>query len=873
MDNLTPMMEQYHRIKSQHQDAILFFRIGDFYEMFFDDAKVASKALQITLTTRGKHIGEDIPLCGIPYHAVNSYLHKLINQGFKVAICDQVEDPKKTKKIVKREVVRVVTPGTVIDTALLNPKTNSFILSLATSMEKIGIAVIDVTTGEFMVEEIERTNSLSRLEAEISRFSPKEILLRKNTEEAFTEKLKTMFSPQLFLTFYDDWTFDYGNARRLLLDKFRVTSLEGFGCEELKTSISAAGALIHYLKETQKNPLEHINKISLFNRGDYMVLDKTTQANLELTQTIREGIKEESLLGVLDHTRTCMGARTLRKWLLHPLLKTDGIRARQESVEELLKEFCLRDSLRELMGKLYDLERLGGRVSLQTANARDLLALKESLSILPEIKKFTDKFKSGFLSSVASGFDDLQDIFFLLDSSIKDFPPLVLKEGGIIKTGYSKELDELREIKGNATSWLAALEIREKERTGISSLKVRFNKIFGYYIEVTKTNLRLVPPDYIRKQTIATGERFITEELRDYESRILGAEEKINELEFELFTQIRDKVACEINRIKETSDKIALLDVLANLAEVAYRNNYIKPEIEDDGIISIKDGRHPVLESLYPEERFIPNDTCLDSEENKVIIITGPNMAGKSTYMRQVALIVILAQTGSFIPAKEAHIGIVDRIFTRVGAADNLVKGQSTFMVEMQETANILNNATSKSLILLDEIGRGTSTFDGLSIAWAVAEYIHDKNRIGAKTLFATHYHELTELASTLPAVKNFNIAVKEWNDEIIFLRKIVEGGADKSYGIQVARLAGLPREVIERAKEVLANLEEKEFDQGGKPVIAHSKKENTLSVNDQLSLFTHPPNPVIEELKKIDISSLTPLEALNILDELKKKI
>ena len=872
MDNLTPMMEQYHRIKSQYQDTLLFFRIGDFYEMFFDDAKIASKVLQITLTTRGKHIGEDIPLCGVPYHAVNSYLHKLINQGFKVAICDQVEDPRKTKKIVKREVVRVVTPGTVIDTALLNPKTNSFILSIATSKEKIGIAVIDVTTGEFMVEELEKNNSLSKLEAEISRFSPKEVLIPKNTEEAFVEKLKTMFTPSLFLTLYDDWTFDYGNARRLLLDKFRVTSFEGFGCDELKTSISAAGALIHYLKETQKNPLEHINKISLFARGDYMILDKTTQANLELTQTIREGIKEDSLLGVIDHTNTCMGARTLRKWLLHPLLKTDEIKARQESVEELFKESYLRDSLCEIMKNFYDLERLGGKVSLQTANARDLFALKESFVILPKIKEVTSKFKSWLLSSLAAGFDDLQDLFFLLDSSLKDSPPLALKEGGIIKAGYSTELDELRDIKGNATSWLAALEIREKKKTGISSLKVRFNKIFGYYIEVTKPNLHLVSPEYIRKQTIATGERFVTEELRDYESKILGAEEKINELEFELFTQIRDKVGCEINRIKETSDRIALLDVLSTLAEIACKNNYIKPEIRDDGIINIKDGRHPVLESLYPEDRFIPNDTYLDSEQNQVIIITGPNMAGKSTYMRQVALVVILAQIGSFIPAREAQIGIVDRIFTRVGAADNLVRGQSTFMVEMQETANILNNATPKSLILLDEIGRGTSTFDGLSIAWAVAEYIHDKNRVGAKTLFATHYHELTELASALQGVKNYNIAVKEWNDEIIFLRKIIEGGADKSYGIQVARLAGLPKEVIERAKEVLANLEEKEFDQVGKPIIAHSKKDY-YSLKDQLSLFTHPPNPVIEELKKIDISSITPLEALNKLDELKKKI
>jgi len=841
--------------------------------MFFDDAKVASKALQITLTTRGKNIGEDIPLCGVPFHAVNSYLNKLINQGFKVAICEQVEDPKKAKKLVKREVIRVITPGTIIDSSLLNPKTNNFILSLAPDRENIGIAVIDVTTGEFLVEEIERSNNLSKLEAEISRFSPKEILFPRDTDEEFIERVKAIIDSSFFLTPYDGWTFDYGNARRLLLEKFKVTSLEGFGCEELKSSISAAGALIHYIKETQKSSLEHINKISRFNRGDFMLLDKTTQVNLELIQTIREGAKEASLLGIIDHTKTCMGARTLRKWLLQPLLKIDEIRLRQESVEELLKEHNLRDKLRELLGKLYDLERLAGKVSLQAANARDLVALKQSFLHLPKIKEIIKNFKSGSLNRIATDFDDLQDLYLFLDSSLKDSPPITLKEGGIIKTGHNPELDELRDIKENAKSWLAALEIRERERTGINSLKVRFNKIFGYYIEVTKPNLSSVPPDYVRKQTIATGERFVTEELREYEVKILGAEEKINELEFELFCGIRDKIASEINRIKDTSDRIALLDVFASLAEVAYQNNYVKPEIGEDDIIHIKDGRHPVLERISLEERFIPNDTYLDLEKNCVIIITGPNMAGKSTYMRQVALIIILAQMGSFVPAREAHIGIVDRIFTRVGAADNLVKGQSTFMVEMQETANILNNATSKSLILLDEIGRGTSTFDGLSIAWAVAEYIHDKNKIGAKTLFATHYHELTELASTLEGVKNYNIAVREWNDEIIFLRKIVDGGTDKSYGIQVARLAGLPKEVIERAKEVLANLEEKEFDQVGKPVLAHSKMKEHYSLKGQLSLFTTPPNPVIEELKRIDISSMTPLEALNKLDELKKKI
>ncbi|OGL42022.1 MAG: DNA mismatch repair protein MutS [Candidatus Schekmanbacteria bacterium GWA2_38_11] len=875
MENLTPMMQQYHRIKSQYQDAILFFRMGDFYEMFFDDAKIASKALQIALTTRGKNIGEDIPLCGIPFHAIDTYLPKLISQGFKVAICEQVEDPKKAQKLVKREVIRVITPGTVIDSSLLNPKTNNFILSLAPSMENIGIAVIDVTTGEFLIEEIERSSNPAKLEAEISRFSPKELLFPRDQDEEFRESLKPIIDSSVFLTPYDSWIFDYGNARRLLLEKFKVTSLEGFGCEELKSSIRAAGALIHYLRETQKSPLDHINKISLFSRGDYILLDKATQVNLELTQTIREGERAGSLLGVIDLTNTSMGGRTLRKWLLHPLLRADEIKLRQDSVEELFKETHLRGTLREIMGLIYDLERLSGKVSLQAANARDLIALKESFSHLPKVKEIVSGFKSEFLERIATNFDDLQDLYLLLNASIKDNPPLSLKEGGIIRDGYSKELDELRAIKDNAKSWLAALEMKEKKRTGINSLKVRFNRVFGYYIEVTKPNLSLVPQDYIRKQTIVNGERFITEELKDYESKILGAEEKINELEFELFSKIRDEMASRIDRIKESSDRIALLDTIASLAEVAYQNNYVKPEMGEDNVINIKDGRHPVLEKISFDkgERFIPNDTCLDSQENRVIIITGPNMAGKSTYMRQVALIVLLAQIGSFVPAKEAHVGIIDRIFTRVGAADNLAKGQSTFMVEMQETANILNNASSKSLIILDEIGRGTSTFDGLSIAWAVAEYIHDENRIGAKTLFATHYHELTELAATLPGVKNYNIAVKEWNDEIIFLRKIVEGGTDKSYGIQVARLAGLPKEVIARAKEVLSNLEETEFDQVGKPVIAHSKGKEEPAQNDQFSLFSPPLNPVIEELKKLDISSMTPLEALNKLDELKKKI
>ena len=875
MENLTPMMQQYHRIKSQYQDAILFFRMGDFYEMFFDDAKVASKALQIALTTRGKNIGEDIPLCGIPFHALDTYLPKLISKGFKVAICEQVEDPKKTQKLVKREVIRVITPGTVIDSSLLNPKTNNFILSLAPSKENIGIAVIDVTTGEFFIEEIERSDNYAKLEAEISRFSPKELLFPKDHDEEFTKSLKPIIDPSIFLTPYDSWTFDYGNARRLLLEKFRVTSLEGFGCEELKSPIRAAGALIHYLRETQKNPLDHINKISLFSRGDYILLDKSTQVNLELTQTIREGERAGSLLGVIDLTNTSMGGRTIRKWLLYPLLRTDEIKLRQDSVEELFKETHLRGKLREILGRIYDLERLSGKVSLQAANARDMMALKESFSQLPKIKEIISGFKSGFLEKIYTNFDAMQDLYLFLDASIKDNPPLSLKEGGLIRDGYSRELDELRAIKNNAKSWLAALEIKEKKRTGINSLKVRFNRVFGYYIEVTKPNLSLVPQDYIRKQTIVNGERFITEELKEYESKILGAEEKINELEFELFSKIRDEVASKIDRIKESSDRIALLDAIASLAEVACLNNYVKPEIGEDNVINIKDGRHPVLEKISTEkgERFIPNDTCLDSQENRVIIITGPNMAGKSTYMRQVALIVLLAQIGSFVPAKEAHIGIIDRIFTRVGAADNLAKGQSTFMVEMQETANILNNATSKSLIILDEIGRGTSTFDGLSIAWAVAEYIHDEKRIGAKTLFATHYHELTELAATLQGVKNYNIAVKEWNDEIIFLRKIVEGGTDKSYGIQVARLAGLPKEVIARAKEILANLEETEFDQVGKPVIAHSKEKDEPAQNDQFSLFSPHSNPVIEELKKIDTSTMTPLEALNKIDELKKKI
>jgi len=827
----TPAMKQYQNIKGDYPDSILFFRIGDFYEMFFDDAITASKALNITLTSRDKNKENPVPMCGVPHHAVDIYIGRLIRKGFKVAVCEQMEDPKTVKGVVKREVIRVITPGTVLNPHLLGEKENNFFISLYPNQRGYGLAVIDISTGDFRIAEFSDSSDASngdlikRLKNEFLKLEPKEILVPKSFLNNSDSKLQTLNSElSAAVNSCEDWVYDYEYAHKTLLSQFKTASLDGFGCENMPLAVSAAGAAIYYFKATQKSPLTHLYRISLLKSDEFMNLDFSTQRNLELTRRSYDGSKEGSLLGLLDLTVTSMGGRRLKEWLLKPLLNADKIKTRHETVGKLKDSHRTREEIRDNLSKILDMERLTARITLSAANARDLIALKNSITPIKTIKGLLEKIPSEIFKGMLSEWDDLSDIEKLIDISIKDEPPLSLKDGGLIKDGYSKELDELRSISRDGKEWIVQMEGRERERTGIANLKVSYNKVFGYFIEITKKHLSKVPEGYVRKQTVATGERYISQELKEYEDKILGAEEKIKNIEYQIFEEIRKRIAEEGKRILKMAGIISEIDVLASLAEVASRYDYICPSINENDTIEIIDGRHPILERIIEGERFVPNDTCLDNHNNQIMIITGPNMAGKSTYMRQVALIVLMAQTGSFVPAREAKVGIVDRIFTRVGAQDYLQKGQSTFMVEMNETANILNNATSRSLIILDEIGRGTSTFDGISIAWSVVEYIHNNTK--AKTLFATHYHELTELSITLDSVKNYNIAVKEWNDEIIFLRKIAVGSADKSYGIQVARLAGLPKEVIERAKEVLANLENKEFDEGGQPRL--TKKSGT---------------------------------------------
>ena len=827
----TPAMKQYQNIKGDYPDSILFFRIGDFYEMFFDDAITASKALNITLTSRDKNKENPVPMCGVPHHAVDIYIGRLIRKGFKVAVCEQMEDPKTVKGVVKREVIRVITPGTVLNPHLLGEKENNFFISLYPNQRGYGLAVIDISTGDFRIAEFSDSSDASngdlikRLKNEFLKLEPKEILVPKSFLNNSDSKLQTLNSElSAAVNSCEDWVYDYEYAHKTLLSQFKTASLDGFGCENMPLAVSAAGAAIYYFKATQKSPLTHLYRISLLKSDEFMNLDFSTQRNLELTRRSYDGSKEGSLLGLLDLTVTSMGGRRLKEWLLKPLLNADKIKTRHDTVGKLKDSHRTREEIRDNLNKILDMERLTARITLSAANARDLIALKNSITPIKTIKGLLEKIPSEIFKGMLSEWDDLSDIEKLIDISIKDEPPLSLKDGGLIKDGYSKELDELRSISRDGKEWIVQMEGRERERTGIANLKVSYNKVFGYFIEITKKHLSKVPEGYVRKQTVATGERYISQELKEYEDKILGAEEKIKNIEYQIFEEIRKRIAEEGKRILKMAGIISEIDVLASLAEVASRYDYICPSINENDTIEIIDGRHPILERIIEGERFVPNDTCLDNHNNQIMIITGPNMAGKSTYMRQVALIVLMAQTGSFVPAREAKVGIVDRIFTRVGAQDYLQKGQSTFMVEMNETANILNNATSRSLIILDEIGRGTSTFDGISIAWSVVEYIHNNTK--AKALFATHYHELTELSITLDSVKNYNIAVKEWNDEIIFLRKIAVGSADKSYGIQVARLAGLPKEVIERAKEVLANLENKEFDEGGQPRL--TKKSGT---------------------------------------------
>ena len=869
MAKTTPMMQQYLQIKAEYPDAILFFRLGDFYEMFMEDAVVASRILDITLTARNKGAEEEVPLCGIPYHSCQPYLAKLVQNGHKVAICEQVEDPRAAKGIVKREVVRVVSPGLVVDTDTLDPRRNNYLMALAPDAEgRCGVAYVDITTGEFRVTELPDSASAA---GEVLSRDPAEVLLVEGDSVAPPDKVLADSLAGRIVNRVPEWATADDRARQILGEFFPGGSLEGFGCAAMPGAIRAAGMILHTLGETQNGAVTHLQPLQTYHVRDYMVLDDFTRRNLELTETLHDGGRRGSLLGVMDRTVTAMGARKLRHWLTHPLVDLERIEQRQGAVCEFVAESLLRDDLRRLLDGVYDLERLNGRIAMATGNAKDLAALKTSLERLPRLAAALQPVVSPMLATLRDRLDTLPDTVDLISRAIVDDPPFVLREGGIIRTGFNAELDELRAISREGKGWIARLEQEEKERTGIPSLKVRYNRVFGYYIEVTRSHLNRVPEDYQRKQTLANAERYITPTLKEYEEKVLGAEERVVEIEYDLFQEVRREVALQGARLQASADVVATLDVLLGLADLAHERNYCRPLMDASTELLIEEGRHPVIEAMNLGERFVANDVDMNTTERQILIITGPNMAGKSTFMRQVALIVLMAQMGSLIPARKARIGLVDRIFTRVGASDNLARGQSTFMVEMTEAANILNHASPRSLIILDEIGRGTSTFDGISIAWAVAEYLHDHAPVAARTLFATHYHELTDLAQTRERVKNYNVAVKEWNDQIIFLRRIVKGGASHSYGIQVARLAGLPVAVIDRAKEVLQNLESGEYEAGA-PRLARSKKARKTPAAPQLGLFEQP-DLMRQKLEELDVSVLTPLEALNMLDSLKKML
>lgn len=872
MKNLTPMMQQYLNIKEKYKDAILFFRLGDFYEMFFDDAILASKELEITLTGRECGNKEKAPMCGIPFHSADSYIAKLVKKGYKVAICEQIEDPSKSKGIVKRDVVRIITPGTITDTKILEDKNNNYLCSIYMNATGIGISYVDVTTGELYTTEFigNEKQLINTLFDELAKIRPTEIILNDYlyNKKDIIKKIENKFNS--ITNLYSNWTYEYNAAKEVILNQMSVLSLDGYGLNKKIYSVPSLGSLIYYLNETQKTSLEHLNNVTFYTINNFMMLDINTRINLELTETIRGKNKKGSLFGLLDCTSTAMGGRMLKRWIEEPLISIKEIKKRLDAVDYLFNNFLIVDEIKELLKNVYDIERIIGKIVYGTCNARDLISLKKSVLILPTIKKILQETSSDLLLSLGKELDTLKDVYELIENAIIDEPPISVKEGNIIKNEYSKELFELREAATKGKEWIYKLEQNERERTGIKSLKVGYNKVFGYYIEITKSNLKYVPNEYIRKQTLANSERYITPELKEMESKILGAEDKIIKLEYDIFLDIRETIKNQIKRIQESAKIIAILDVLCALAITAYKNNYTKPKLNLDGIIQIKNGRHPVVEKMLEENLFIPNDTYLDNDKNRIAIITGPNMAGKSTYMRQVALITLMAHIGSFVPADDANIGIVDRIFTRVGASDNLSQGQSTFMVEMSEVANILNNGTTNSLIILDEIGRGTSTFDGLSIAWAVIEYISDK--IGAKTLFATHYHELSELEGKIEGVNNFRILVKEKGDDIIFLRKIGKGSADKSYGIQVAKLAGVPIEVIKRANEILLKLEETDINNTALTI----DENNVCNVNEvdeyQLDIFNLKYNNFIDRIKSIDIMKVTPLDAINILYEIVKE-
>ena len=879
MAELTPMMQQYMETKKEYKDCILFYRLGDFYEMFFDDALTASKELEITLTGKNCGLEERAPMCGVPYHAVDSYLSRLVEKGYKVAICEQVEDPKQAKGIVKREVIRIVTPGTNIDSMTMDETKNQYIMSIVFDAGRYGVSIADVSTGDYFVTE---TDSATKLFDEIYKFAPSEIICNEALYVSGIQLEDLKNRMPVAISALDAWYFDEDLCKKALREHFQVSSLESLGVADYECGVIASGALLQYLIETQKTSLAHLTKLTTYSTGKYMVLDSSTRRNLELCETLREKQKRGSLLWVLDKTRTAMGARLLRKYVEQPLIDKEEITKRLDAVEELLKESISREEIREYLSSVYDLERLVGKISYQSANPRDLTAFKASLAMLPHIRGILGDMKSPLLKNLYNEIDPLEDLCDLVERAIVEEPPFAMKEGGIIRDGYHEEVDRLRKAKTDGKTWLAELEQKEREKTGIKNLRIKYNKVFGYYLEVTNSFKNMVPDYYTRKQTLTNAERYIIPELKDLEDLILGAEDKLYALEYELYCDVRNRIADEIVRIQTTAKAVAAVDAFASLALVAERNHYVRPKINEKGTIDIKDGRHPVVEMMIPNHMFIANDTYLDDRKNRVSIITGPNMAGKSTYMRQTALIVLMAQIGSFVPASQANIGLVDRIFTRVGASDDLASGQSTFMVEMTEVANILRNATSKSLLVLDEIGRGTSTFDGLSIAWAVVEHISNARLLGAKTLFATHYHELTELEGKIDSVNNYCIAVKEKGDDIVFLRKIVKGGADRSYGIQVAKLAGVPETVITRAREISEELSDADITTRVRQMSVQGQemkgkeKSQKLDVVDmaQISLFdTASDHDVIEELKSMDISHMTPMDAMNTLYQLQNKL
>lgn len=879
LSQLSPMMQHYMETKKEYPDCVLFYRLGDFYEMFFDDALTVSKELEITLTGKDCGLSERAPMCGVPFHALDSYLYRLVQKGYKVAIAEQMEDPRQAKGLVKREVIRVVTPGTITSSQVLDETKNNYLMGIVYMDGIYGISTADISTGDFMVTEVDSDRELFD---EINKFSPSEIICN----NAFymsgvdMDELKNRY--QVVISALDSRFFGEESCRRILMEHFKVGALVGLGLEDYATGIIAAGAVMQYIYETQKSTLEHITTITPYSTGQYMVIDTSTRRNLELVETMREKQKRGTLLWVLDKTKTAMGARLLRACIEQPLIHRDEIIKRQNAVEELNMNYISREEICEYLNPIYDLERLIGRISYKTANPRDLIAFRSSLEMLPYIKRILGEFNSELLAELGRELDPLQDIFQLIGDAIVEEPPITVREGGIIKDGYNQEADKLRHAKTEGKNWLAELEAKEKEKTGIKTLKVKFNKVFGYYFEVTNSFKDQVPDYYIRKQTLTNAERFTTDELKQLEDIIMGAEEKLVSLEYDLFCEVRDKIGAEVIRIQKTAKSIAGIDVFCSLSVVATRRNYVKPSINDKGVIQIKNGRHPVVEQMMRDDMFVANDTFLDNGKNRLSVITGPNMAGKSTYMRQVALIVLMAQLGSFVPAQEADIGICDRIFTRVGASDDLASGQSTFMVEMTEVANILRNATRNSLLVLDEIGRGTSTFDGLSIAWAVIEHISNSKLLGAKTLFATHYHELTELEGTIAGVKNYCIAVKEQGDDIVFLRKIVRGGADKSYGIQVAKLAGVPDSIIARAKEIAEELSDaditaraKEIAEISSNITQHKAVPKPDEVDlQQLSFFdTVKDDDIIRELDSLELSTMTPLDAMNTLYRLQTKL